>query len=61
MQRWSIPFDHIENRWTDTQFFCLLAAVNINNAETKRMNERKPNEPGKKTLSANEFHKTLES
>ena len=50
MQRWHVPWDHIENHWTDSQFYYLLAVVMEDAKEQARTRD-----PRRRGTSMREF------
>jgi len=56
MAHWHIPFDHIEERWTDREFFALLGAlIDRLDREAKAINSRSSASSNKKSMSLGEF------
>jgi len=35
MQRWHIPFDYIDNHWTNTEFYHMVGAVIVSERQAR--------------------------
>lgn len=59
MQRWHVPFDHIENNWTELQFLCLLGAVKESERRGDRKTAKAPDGTDRIVISGRAFQDSL--